>query len=286
MWEIPKESRPKCVKACEHHEKETIYIDYYVRAKIEFLMRKYYDIEWLAYLVGDKEKNIVKDIFIPTQKVTATSVTEIETPSNVQIMGVIHSHHKLGLQNFSGIDHDYINDNHDLSILVWHGGIKAQKKVKLPCGSILISDAYVDFFHELFEPESLDKESGDNITEKTFTAGYATGVANGVPVTITKPSNGNGKAAQTATSTWAKKKENGTNGSGKKLWESGQKCAPAVDDDGMPEEIDFAKHLGPLVYGSKTRVYFDELDERSEDDIEEHFRRIEERECGVTPGWS
>jgi hypothetical protein len=173
MWEQKEEAKPECVKSCGRAPVvEDIYLDYYVFAKIEVLMKKYTNLEWLAYLIG--EDNIVRDIYIPKQKVTGAAVNDIEGNPEIPIIGVVHSHHHLGLHSFSGTDHAYINDNHALSILVWHEkdgsvGINGQKKVTLDCGANMIVPIKIIYFHpELNEPEWV-AEAESNIQEKVYT---------------------------------------------------------------------------------------------------------------------
>lgn len=37
------------------------------KTKIDILMKKYQNTEWLAYLIGDENTRYVNDIFVPTQ---------------------------------------------------------------------------------------------------------------------------------------------------------------------------------------------------------------------------
>jgi hypothetical protein len=138
------------------------------------LMKKYPNIEWLAYLLGDKnEPYIVKDLFIPQQSVTATSVTNIVCPefNNLPVIGVIHSHHGMG-NGFSGTDHEWINQNHDISLCIAKSGIAGQVRVKTPCGALKIVSAkvIVRFPKINYDFEGWMKES----TEKIGTIKYQT----------------------------------------------------------------------------------------------------------------
>ena len=169
MWEQKPESKPVCVKSCGRYQPEDqmVYIDYYVMAKINALMKKYTNLEWLGYLVG-RDGNIVDDVYLPKQKVSAGSVTDIEVIPEISIIGVIHSHHGLGLHNFSGTDHAYINDNHRLSILVWHEkdhiGINGQNKITLECGSTMIVPIKIEFFHPELDLTQWVAEADENIS--------------------------------------------------------------------------------------------------------------------------
>jgi hypothetical protein len=127
-----------------------------VKKKINFLMKKFKNLEWLAYLVG--KENYVEDLFIPNQTVTAGSVNvDPNTPQSPNpTIGVIHSHHSMGTF-FSGTDDAYINLNHNISIVVAHDGMKAQARLKTPCGALktveakVIIDLGVDMDEKQFE---------------------------------------------------------------------------------------------------------------------------------------
>lgn len=256
MWEHKEENKPVCVKNCgkRNEEKELVYIDYYVMAKVNHLMQKYPNLEWLAYLIG--KDNIVEDMYIPEQKVTNASVTEIKGKPEIGIIGVIHSHHNLGLHSFSGTDHAYINDNHDLSILVWNTGINGQKRIKLECGATMVVPIEIKCFHPELNTAEWDKEADENISEKRYTfdahgvVGYDPGYSFNPPVT-TKTYNHAEKKTE-------ENKSGDTN------------CEPTPWD----------AYLDQLVYDNEIMDTKNQEDyELDQDEIEAHFRRIEEREC-------
>lgn len=116
--------------------------------KIKRLMKVFPNLEWLGYLVGEvnrERSNVyVEDIIIPKQMVSSGAVTNVEYEWNegLPIIGVIHSHHGMGAF-FSGTDDAYINQNHDVSIVVatrTGAEIKAQVRIKAPCGKFYICD--------------------------------------------------------------------------------------------------------------------------------------------------
>ena len=121
------------------------------------LMKEYPKIEWLAYLIGDKDDPyVVEDIHVPTQKVTSVTVSGIECPEFNQIgcIGVIHSHHGMG-NGFSGTDHEWLNQNHNLSLCISKGGISGQVRHKTECGGLVIVPVGdVDVLYNIF----FDKE--------------------------------------------------------------------------------------------------------------------------------
>lgn len=128
------ESGLEQIKNCDKAPKEIIvYLKPNVKKKIDILMDKYPHREWLAYLVGDKTKNIVEDIFFPKQKATSGNVDDIVFPNNISVIGVIHSHHSMS-HGFSPTDDEYINGNHDISICVSHNGIGGNVRWNTPCG--------------------------------------------------------------------------------------------------------------------------------------------------------
>lgn len=116
--------------------------------KIKVLMRTFTNLEWLGYLVGfidHEHQNVyVEDIIIPKQKVSYGAVTDVDYEWNegLPIIGVIHSHHGMGAF-FSGTDDTYINQNHDVSIVVASNPkspIKGQVRVKAQCGKYFICE--------------------------------------------------------------------------------------------------------------------------------------------------
>lgn len=86
--------------------------------KITSLM-DHFDVEWLAYLLGEWRGDtvFVKDLAVPAQKTTASSVSDVEDAPPNGTIGVIHSHVRMGAF-FSGTDDQWINNNHNVSIVV------------------------------------------------------------------------------------------------------------------------------------------------------------------------
>ena len=146
FWEVKIDEVHECSKVQKFVE---VHIQPEVRSKVSYLMERFKSIEWLAYLLGEKIIDnedtgqfhyLVKDIHIPSQKVTAGSVTDIDCPEyhKLPIIGVSHSHHGMG-NGFSGTDHEYINSNHDLSLVFTNRHpVAGQVRVSTPCGSVKI----------------------------------------------------------------------------------------------------------------------------------------------------
>lgn len=132
----------KVIKRCDMMPSEPVQIIFSrkVQRKIHLLMEKYKNIEWLAYLIGTDY--VVDDLFIPNQEVTSVSINVLSPLSNKECLGVIHSHHNMGAF-FSKTDEDYINSNHDVSIVVSTKGMLAQARKVTPCGAIILLPAIV-----------------------------------------------------------------------------------------------------------------------------------------------
>jgi len=141
----------KIIKNCGHMDIPKFHVKFKQLAdeKIKKLQSYYSCLEWLAYLEGeiDRENKIVtvEDLVIPdSQQVTGVNVYNVEYSWNQgrKIIGVIHSHHNMGAF-FSGTDDAYINQNHDVSIVVstnQRSPIKGQVRVKTPCNSYVLAE--------------------------------------------------------------------------------------------------------------------------------------------------
>lgn len=139
-WECSLDVVTACSKV-PTNAKVTLTVE--VQHLIDLLMKKFEHSEWLAYLIG--EGTIVTGLFIPKQRATSGSVhVDPETPMPTEpIVGVIHSHHSMG-HFFSHTDDSYINMNHNVSIVVSTSGMKAQIRVKTPCGALKVIEADVE----------------------------------------------------------------------------------------------------------------------------------------------
>jgi hypothetical protein len=160
IWENEFDMVENCDKAPEVVE---VWLRPLVKKKIDLLMDKFKNIEWLAYLVG--EGNIVDDIYIPKQIVTSTAVDDIKKPSNVKTIGVIHSHHGMGT-GFSGTDDEYINQNNDISICVTHKKADGQIRWKTPCGSYKLIKLSIKVLYDIdIDEKKFLEDVDDKITQ-------------------------------------------------------------------------------------------------------------------------
>ena len=172
------ETEIDCVEACSKAPTEVvIWMKPLVKVKIDALMEKYPNIEWFSYLIGNNENNkiIVEDIYIPKQQVSATRVDNIEATdfNKLPVIGALHSHHGMG-NGFSGTDHDYVNGNHDISLVISKDGVAGQVRWKTPCGALKIVGAKVRPLMEVnFNKEEFLKTETKKIEEKTYNSPYS-----------------------------------------------------------------------------------------------------------------
>jgi proteasome lid subunit RPN8/RPN11/DNA-directed RNA polymerase subunit RPC12/RpoP len=169
-WEVKLDIVKECSKVSDNGA-AIVWIEPLAKVKIDALMGEYKSQEWLAYLLGVKEDRIVKDIFVPEQKATSARVDDVECEefNNLSVIGVIHSHHGMGT-GFSGTDHTYINQNHDISLVVAHTGIDGQVRTKVPCGALMISEAKIKLKLNVdnFDKDKFLEVAKENIKKPTF----------------------------------------------------------------------------------------------------------------------
>lgn len=137
-----------------------------VYRKIEILMQEKENIEWLAFLMGDIEWDsgyaVITDLHIPdSQSVTMGNVDKVDCDDDVRrsLIGVIHSHHKMGAF-FSNDDWNYLNNNHNISIVVsnkqGHNEFKSVVRYRTQCGSYTHINGNVSIHCAIDEAEMND----------------------------------------------------------------------------------------------------------------------------------
>jgi len=145
-----------------------VYISELVKYKISLLMNKFNSLEWLAYVTGsmDEDGYIVEDLYIPKQMVTSVDVhVDPSDTIGTPIIGILHSHHNMSLR-FSGIDHDGVNKNHDVSLLVTHKGMIGQVRIKTECGSYVIVPANIEPYYDVnVDQEAFQADMDEKISE-------------------------------------------------------------------------------------------------------------------------
>lgn len=147
-------------------QKVKVTVSHLFVTKVNFLMNKFDKMEWLAYLIGNKETNEITDIVIPQQRVTPVRV-DVDGTVDVPIIGVIHSHHDMG-NKFSHTDDEFINQNHDISLCISKRGINGHVRVKTECGRFALIEAEVVENIEGFDPILFGAVVDTLITEKSF----------------------------------------------------------------------------------------------------------------------
>jgi len=174
-WEV----KVDCVTACSKApEAIVVLMEPIVKSKIDALMKKYTNREWLGYFFGKPEEPFhILDMFIPEQVATGTRVDKIEfsvdlIPEGQKVIGVVHSHHTMGV-GFSGTDEDFINGNHDISLLVAHSGMKCQVRYTVPCGAKFIKEAKVKLNYIVnYDEKGFLQQAETNIKERSYVNQY------------------------------------------------------------------------------------------------------------------
>ncbi len=167
-WESELDTVDGCSKAPEGIE---IWIKPLAKVQIDAMMEKFPNIEWFAYLLGDgKDPFTVEKIFVPEQTVTATSVDDIicEDFNKLKPIGAMHSHHGMGT-GFSGTDHAFVNQNHNISLVISDTAIAGQVRWKTPCGCLKIVNAEVKPKIEVdFDKAAFLKTEAIKVKEKSY----------------------------------------------------------------------------------------------------------------------
>lgn len=134
--------------------------------------------EWLMYigeLYEEPTTNayvipLTDDVIIPEQEVTSASV-DVKDSRDAPV--VIHKHPE-GLRSFSGIDREYVNQNHTVSI-IWAGGfsLHASVRERIDGGVFWVYEADVEpaLYGDVEIEDVLEviREQLGNIKEKTYT---------------------------------------------------------------------------------------------------------------------
>jgi len=158
---------------CPYKNSKEIEIPWDIFSKI-LLLVKQYSTEWLAYLDYEETDRgfIVKDMIIPEQKVTSSSVS-VSDPDIGVGKGVIHYHPFKNGAWHSSTDEEYVNCNHPFSIVVDNDfDFKAKISVEVPCGSILTGDGKVSILLT-GEIEKFLEDTGKKIEEKQYYKAYS-----------------------------------------------------------------------------------------------------------------
>ena len=175
-WEV----KIDCVNACGKVDQSIdVFMNKTARDKAMRFMKWAKKREWLAYLIGEKKDDgyYVYDLYLPDQRTSATLVDKVvaENYNQMKVIGVIHSHHEMGAgdvdsPSFSGHDTEFINSNHNLSLLAGKNGngftIVGIARVKTPCDAFMKVKANVKAMFE--QPTDEETALKDEFFQKVF----------------------------------------------------------------------------------------------------------------------
>ena len=166
-WEVELDVVNACGKG---PTRKVVWIGRIAKLKIDALMGKFKNQEWFAYLLGDEMR--VKDLYLPEQRASSSFVGHIENEeyNKLPVIGAIHSHHHMDI-DMSGHDHEFVNSNHNISLLVQRNSqgqrISGQVRIKVPCGALYITDADVRLDLEVeFDKKKFMEEIDDRINKR------------------------------------------------------------------------------------------------------------------------
>ncbi len=129
---------------CETAPESVVLLDVDTYRKIIGMSRYMDKLEWLGYLVGEKNEvgnYSVSGITVPKQEVTSTTVEVKETVPLEGVVGTVHSHHNM-TSFHSPTDLDSVGSNHAVTIVAANSGAwKTKVKFDLPCGKVILADA-------------------------------------------------------------------------------------------------------------------------------------------------
>lgn len=168
------------IEECPYMTNVEIVIPPEIMAKIRAIVEIVEDYEFTAFLIHEKIEEedgityVVKDIVIPKQKVTSTSVdVDVQSSREYPNAGIIHYHpFEKGRPDFSVIDEVYVNSNRPFSIVVGKTmKMTAVARVPLPCGHIAKVEAKITTIPKLSKKErkKLKKIIEENIEKETTT---------------------------------------------------------------------------------------------------------------------
>jgi hypothetical protein len=78
--------------------------------------------------------------------------------------------------SFSQIDADWINQNHNISLVVSHSGMDGQVRWKTPCGSLITVKSKTKLWYDIdFDKKDFIKKAKEKIKRFTAASNYGTG---------------------------------------------------------------------------------------------------------------
>lgn len=149
-------------KSCPHQTEQPVTLHPRAIRQIQLLVEQTRD-EWLAYLDGETHDDgsiWVTNLRVPPQQASGGHVDVDEYIESDTHVGVMHSHHTLGMKAFSHTDETYINGNHSLSLLINNDKaspfgfvVQGDYKRPVPCGIQMVVPAKVVFAQYVLEGE-------------------------------------------------------------------------------------------------------------------------------------
>ena len=151
--------------------------------KLRYLQDKFRDVEFLVYGNATKIRDfeyILEDIVVPEQVVGPISVDNISTKGNYNC--VIHKH-PGDATGFSSVDEQYINSNHDFSIVIGNNrkldNTNGMASIKIECGRYMKAKLDMNVVIPSSQDETFIKSAGENIRIAVAKQGLFSGIFGG-----------------------------------------------------------------------------------------------------------
>lgn len=165
-----------CIEKCPHEDTKTKYLicgDAVL--KLRYLQHQFKDVEFLVYgnsikLADNSYK--LEDVVVPEQVVGHASV------DNVVVVGtyntVLHKH-PGNMTNFSSTDDEFVNSNHDFSLLIGSSDLKNANgiaSIQLECNRYMKVKLDIDIVVPMSKDEEFIKSVAKNIKLSTPKQGF------------------------------------------------------------------------------------------------------------------
>ena len=144
--------------------------------KLRYLQDKFKEVEFLVYGNARKISDLnylLDDIFVPEQVVGVASVDNIKMEGNYN--AVIHKH-PGNSTGFSGTDEEYINSNHDFSVVIGNdtklNHTNGLASIQIECGRYMKAKLDIDIVIPSTKDDEFIKSAKDKIkiaiSDQTF----------------------------------------------------------------------------------------------------------------------
>lgn len=165
-----------CIDKCPHENTKTKYLicgDAVL--KLRYLQNHFKDVEFLVYgnsIKCGEDSYKLEDVIVPEQVVGHASV------DNVVVIGtfntVIHKH-PGNMTNFSSIDDEFVNSNHDFSLLIGSNDLKNANGIaciQVECSRYMKVKLDIDIVVPMSKDEEFIKSVAKNIKLSTPKQGF------------------------------------------------------------------------------------------------------------------